>query len=258
MWKYADKPDADVAYLTAALTRAALVNKFRELFGREPVAGDVDTPMMVKDARVPEIVLAGIDHDIIPLLVTCAVEQSKNVEGVLPELNGRTLLYVIHDDAPASVSLEAVKEYADLPDDAREVVVGDAAASASITIEDGVAYLPKATSTIEIGVYVDEAGLAEEFQYRLKSQGGEQLPQDAKVRIFDELFNDLPGGESNKEQAMRSRLLAVVGLAEVLPAAQRPVAEDMRAPGPGGEPAPAEGAEPPEAHKSEPTPAETP
>jgi len=229
------KPDADVAYLTAAIVRDAMVAKFRELFGREPVTSEQGDPMVVKDARVPDIILGGVDHDIIPILKACGIENSKNAEDVLPEINGATLLYVIHDDDPASIALEGVKEYAELAADAREVVATDAASSANLTIEDGTAYLPKATSTIEIGIYVDNQGLAEEFQYRLKNEGGEDLPQDKKVQIFDELFGDLPGGESNKEQAVRVTLMAVVGLEGALPASQKPIADNMVAPGPGGQ-----------------------
>ena len=236
MFRLSDvKPDADVAYLTAAITRDALTTKFRELFGRDPVAVDKDEPLVVKEAKVPEIILSGIDPDIIPVLQACAVEHSDNAEAPLPDIDNSTLLYTIHDDTPAKIALEAVKEYQEMADDARDVVVNDAAAQANINIEDGTAYLSKAGSTIEIGIYVINAEFAELFEFKLENAGGQTLDQDKKVQVFDELFNELPGGESSKESTVRSQLMALVGLAEALPVGQKPVAENMRAPGPGGE-----------------------
>ena len=236
MFRLSDaKPDADVAYLTSAITRDALTTKFRELFGRDPVAVDKDEPLVVKEAKVPEIILSGIDPDIIPVLQSCAVEHSDNAEAQLPEIDGSTLLYTIHDDTPAKIALEAVGEYADMADDARDVVVGDAAAQANINIQDGTAYLSKSQSTIEIGIYVINAPFAELFQFKLENSGGQTLEQDKQVQVFDELFNELPGGESPKESTVRSQLMAVVGLADALPAGQKPVAENMKAPGPGGQ-----------------------
>ena len=225
----ADKPGADVAYLTAAITRQALVSKFKSLFGREPVAVD-NEPLVVKQAKVPEMVLSGVDHDIVSVLQASAVEQSTNAEAALPELNAQTLLYVIHDDTPASIALTEVQEYTDLGD-TQDAVTNDLP---DINVTDGVAYLSKAASTLAIGIYVLNSEFGELFQYRLENEGGNSLPVDKKVEIFDELYNELPGGEANKEQNTRSLLLTVVGLAEVLPVGQRPVAEDMQAPGPGG------------------------
>jgi hypothetical protein len=234
MFKLADvKPDADVAYLSAAVIRDALVTKFKELFGREPVAQEKDSPLAVKDTKVPEIILGGVDHDIIPLLKASAVQHSVIAEDTLPDISGCTLLYVIHDDTPAKIALAAVPEYSEMADDARDAVIQDAANTGNLNIEEGVAYLSTELSTIIIGIYVDNSALAQEFQYRLENAGGLELDTAAKLKVFDELYSDLPGGESNKEQTVRSELLTVVGLGETLPAEQRPVAQDMQAPGPG-------------------------
>lgn len=228
------KPDADVAYLSAAIIRDALFAKFRELFGRDPVAVDQQEPLVVKDAKVPEIILGGVDHDIIPILRASAVEHSKANAGEMPEIPNAILLYIINEDTPAKISLEAVKEYQEMDSAARDAVVSAAAETEAMNVEDGVAYVSKDLSTLEIGVYAGTQEFAQEFQYRLENAGGTQLDEQSKLKVFDQLLADLPGGDAVKESDARTNLLRAVGLTSALPAGEQ-TPDNLKAPGPQGQ-----------------------
>lgn len=230
MIRFSQKPNADTEYLGSAITRDAIVNKFRNLFGREPVADGVDTPLRVEDGRVPDLILKSVEPEVARLLRASAIEASAIAAGEVPEIEGTTLLYIITDDAAASISLAAVPEYADTDPASADSTIAAINDGGDINISDGTAHLSPELSAIDIGIFVDNQLLAEEFQYRLESAGGEGLDDNAKTRVFDDVFAALPTGDAD-DANIREALLAVVGLtSQLTPEAEPPPGQ--KAPGP--------------------------
>jgi hypothetical protein len=212
MFKIAIEADADIAYLSSAIVREALKLKFKKMFGRDPVAVDVNDPLVVKDTRVPDMVASSIDSEIATILKASAIESAKNVEGI-PQPDNATFLYKILDDTSASVSLEALKEYQDIEDTAREATVSNLSGEGSgITIENGMANVVDDRANIDIGIFIDNTLFAEEFQYNLAQAGGEALDPKEKETVFNNIFNLLPGDANQKDASVRENLLKVVGL----------------------------------------------
>lgn len=212
------RPSADVEYLASALIRDAVRNKFRDLFGRDPVERSAESPMRVDNGRVPDLVLESVDANVAKLLKASAIEASDNASGDVPDINNCTLLYTVLDDAQAHIALESVKEYQTLNSAAREATVAAVNELEDVNIEGGAAYIAPEHSTIRIGIFVDNKLLGEEFQYRLEAAGGKAINTEDKVKIFDMLFNDLPGGDNVQEGDVRSKLMGVVGLGQEAPA----------------------------------------
>ena len=239
MLKFSETNDADIEYLRSAIIRDALTEKFRNLFGLDPVAVDVSEPMKIAEAPVPEMLLSSLDSNISSLLKASAVENSKNISGNVPDISGNTLVYTVIDDSPADVSLEAVEEYVVMDDASRDVTVSAVSESAvDINIEEGMAYVSGDLSNIEIGIFVDNKGFAMEFSKRIENSGGDDIDYDKKVDIFNELYDELPGGANNHVEGLRNSLLKVVGLTKELPASEQDeVPEELKenknpAPGP--------------------------
>jgi hypothetical protein len=233
---FADSPaNADIAYLTSAFIRDAMIEKFNTLFGQKPASKGADEPMSVKETRVPSMISESVDHEIAGMLLASAVEHSKSVSGDLPEIAQTTLLYTVLDDDPASVALESVPEFQQMDKAASDSTISAINEHQEITIKDGMCYLPKELSTIEIGVYADNQTFAKEFQYRLQNMGGTQIGEKEKLKVFDDIFNSLPGGDSLVESDARTNLLKVVGLTSALTPSQK-TPEQMKAPGPQPEP----------------------
>lgn len=226
MIKFADKPNADVEYLSSGILHAAMVSKFNKLFGRDPVQKSQDEPMVVIDTVVPNMILDSVDHEVAAALKASAVEHTLKFSAEVPEMEGATLLYTVLDDDPATVSLEAVPEY-------KEMSETDATVSAlnGITVKDGIAYVDAENSGIEIGVFVSNEEYAAEFMRDLENAGGAEIGEDEKRKVFDDLFNKLPGGESLKESDAKNTLLKVVGLTATLPNSLK-TPDAMLAPGP--------------------------
>lgn len=225
------KPTADVEYLSSAIIRDALVNKFVELFGREPISQSTEQPLTITDARVPGMILESVDHDVAALLKASAVEQSSTATGSIPLIENATLLYTVLDDSPAKVSLEAVTEYKSMDSTVQDTVLTAVDEQDELNIQDGVAYVTGGLATLEIGIHVDNAGFAEEFQYRLQQAGGATISEQDKLNVFSQLYTALPGGDSIKESDVRPVLLSVVGMSGA-EGANTKVPDAIKAPGP--------------------------
>lgn len=212
MIKISDKVDADVAYLTSAIVRDAMTEKFKNILGLDPVQLESDDPMTVTEGKVPEEVLSSVDPDIAPLLKASAVENNYRSSGEIPEVSGSTLLYSILNDQPASISLEAVEEYTQMDKSAVDATTAKVSEQDSINISDGIAYLTQDHSGIEVGIFVDNEGFGKEFQYRIENIGGNDINGDEKLAVFNELFEELPGGDNSRVEGLHNELLGVVGL----------------------------------------------
>ena len=211
MIKYAQKPNADVEYFTSAIIRDALDNKFEKLFGRDPVAVEIDDAHKVEDTRIPDMVAESVNPQIATMLKASAIE-ANNPEAEIPAPPNSTLLYKIVDENPAEISLDAIPEYAEIEESAREATISAVAAQDDINITDGIAYVSGTTATINIGIYVDNTKFASEFQYELQQAGGDDLAVEEKEQVFDALFTQLPGGSEEVNESVRTNLLEVVGL----------------------------------------------
>lgn len=211
MIKYAQKPNADVEYFTSAIIRDALDKKFEKLFGRDPVAVEIDDANKVEDTRIPDMVAESVNPQIASMLKASAIEAS-NPEAEIPAPPNSTLLYKIVDENPAEISLESIPEYAEIEESAREATISAVAAQDDINIIDGIAYVSGITATINIGIYVDNTKFASEFQYELQQAGGDDLAVEEKEQVFDALFTSLPGGSEEVNESVRTNLLEVVGL----------------------------------------------
>ena len=232
MMTFADaKPTADIEYLSSAIIHAAVTAKFKELFGRDPVEKSKDAPLVVENTVVPGLIVDSVDQDVARLLKASAVEHSKARSGDLIPPPNATLLYTMLEDTAASVALEAVPEYVGMDSAASDATLSAVNDQQNITIEEGMAHVSPDLSSIEIGVYCDNKAFAETFQLNLANSGGADINEDAKVKVFDYLYNTLPGGEALKESNARNNLLAVVGLTAALPADMR-TPDAMKAPGP--------------------------
>ena len=225
------KPTADIEYLSSAIIEAALAGKFKDLFGRDPVYKSPDVPMKVEDTRVPTMIADSVDPQVAAMMKASAIEASTEASGKVPAINNATLLYIIKDTEPASVSLESIEEYTTMDPAAADATVQAVSEQDHINIEEGIAYLSPERSTISIGIFVENTPFAEEFQYRLENAGGNELPPEKKEQVFDDLFNLLPGGEGTQAEDLRQTLLKVVGLTEALTPAEQ-VPEGKKAPGP--------------------------
>jgi hypothetical protein len=231
MLKFSDsKPSADIAYLSSAITKEALTNKFQDLFGRDPVYEDPDSPMKVTDTRVPTMISNTVDPQIATMLRASAVEDTPNASGEIEDVDNATLLYTLKDTEPAQISLEAISEYKELDSSAVDSTLSAISETDEINIEQGVAYLSPQESTIQIGIFVDNTDFAEEFQYRLENSGGDELSPEEKESVFTSLYEDLPGGDNVLVEGVRTDLLKVVGLTSALSEDQQ--AEGNEAPGP--------------------------
>jgi hypothetical protein len=231
----ADTPNADVAYLSSAFIRDAMVEKFNTLFGQKPTSKGDNEPLQVTEVRVPSMISESVDHEVARIIVANAVEHSKSVSGSLPAIDSATLLYTVLDDEPASIAIEGVKEYQQMDKSASDATLSAINDSQDITIEDGMAHLSKELSAIEIGVYAYNDEFAKEFQYRLQNTGGTDIAEDKKLKVFDDLYNSLPGGESMSDTDARTNLLKVVGLTSTLSPSDR-TSPQMTAPGPQPQP----------------------
>jgi hypothetical protein len=207
----ADRPDADVEYLTSAIIREALANKFQKLFGRDPVSTDVNEPQKVEDTRIPDMVSESVNPHIASMLKASAIEAAKNSRGEIPSPPNSTLLYRMLDDDPAEISLQAVPEYLEIDEASRDATEAAVAGQDDINIEEGTAYVIGDSAVVDIGVFVDNKAFAAEFQYELEQAGGDALSVEEKENVFDNIFTQLPGGNEVNEN-VRSQLLSVVGL----------------------------------------------
>lgn len=225
------KPTADIEYLSSAIVKEALTAKFKDLFGRDPVYMSPEEPMRVDDARVPTLISDSVDPQIAAMLKSSAVESSIDAAGTLPEIENATLVYTIKDTEPAAVSLEAVEEYVALDPASADATAQVVSEQDDVNIEEGTAYLSPDKSTIDIGIFVENTPFAEEFQYRMENAGGAALSPEEKEKVFDELFEDLPGGDDTQVANLRQTLLKVVGLTESLTPEEK-VPEGREAPGP--------------------------
>ena len=240
MIKYSDaKSTADIEYLSSAIVRDAMTEKFRNVFGLDPVQHD-DEPAVIAEGKVPENILASVDPNIATVLKASAVEESENASGSVPDIESATLLYTILNDEPASIALDAVAEYQEMDSASRDATVAVVAEQDGINIEDGVAYLSQDQSGIEIGIFVDNQPFAEELSHRVENAGGDSISHDEKMSLFDELVAELPGGDNNQEEGLRNSLLAVVGLTEALPESDKaqvaPEDQELKNPAPGPQP----------------------
>jgi len=225
------KPTADIEYLSSAIIKEALTAKFQDLFGRDPVYLSPDEPMKVEDARVPTMISNSVDPHISTMLKASAIESNVDSSGEIPEIGNSTLLYSIRDEEPAAVSLDAVEEYQALDGASADATAQSVSELDDINIEEGMAYLSPDKSAINIGVFVDNTEFAGEFQYRLENAGGNALSPEEKITVFDQLFQDLPGGDDIQVEEVRQTLMKVVGLTSGLsPDAKVP--EGNEAPGP--------------------------
>lgn len=212
MIKIADKVDADVSFLSSAIVRDAMTEKFRNITGLDPVQLDTDDAMTVKEGKVPEEVLGSVDPDIAPMLKSSAVENNYRASSEIPDIPNTTFIYSLLNDKPATVSLDSIEEYQQMDDSAVDATVSKVSARDDINIEDGIAYLTQDSSAIEIGIFLDNNLFAKEFQYRLENMGGSNISGDEKLAVFNELFEELPGGDNNREEGLHNELLGVVGL----------------------------------------------
>lgn len=212
MIKQGQKPEADVEYLTSAIIREALDQKFQKLFGRDPVSTDINEAHRVEDARIPDMVAESVNPQIASMLKASAIEAAKNESGELPNPPNATLLYKIVDENTANISLESISEYTDIDDVARDATEAAVSAQDHINIEDGIAYVSGAPAIINIGVFVDNEEFAAEFQYELEQAGGDTLAVDEKEQIFNNIFEQLPGGSEEVNENVRIQLLDVIGL----------------------------------------------
>ena len=224
------KPTADVEYLSSAIIADAVFNKFRDMFGRDPVEKTSDAPMKIVDARIPTMIADSVDPQIARILKASAVEASRNASGEIPQEENATLLYTIVDEEPAEIALDSVEEYRALDTSVADSVAHAVSESEDINIEEGVAHVSPALSTLLIGIFADNTLLGEEFQYRLEQAGGNKLSGDEKVAVFDQLYNDLPGGDDLFKENLREELMKVVGLTSEVTPENTP--EPMKAPGP--------------------------
>jgi len=225
------KPSADVEYLSSAIIKEALTEKFRDLFGRDPVYMDSEEPMRVEDARIPSMIADSVDPQIASMLKSSAIESNTDSSGKVPSINNATLLYTIKADDPAEVSLESLEEYVGMDPASRDSTIHAVSEQDTINITDGVAYLSPERSAINVGVFVDNNEFASEFQYRLEQAGGNGLSPEEKETVFQELFEDLPGGDDVQVPDVRQALLKVVGLTSAL-SPEQSVPEGKEAPGP--------------------------
>ena len=225
------KPSADVEYLAAALIRDAVRQKFMDLFGRTPVERTADSPMVVKDSRVPDMIGTTVDPVIAKMLKSSAIEVSEHAAGEVPPINNCTLLYAFVDKEPSQVSLESVKEYQELDKAAVDATLAKINEMQDINIQEGIAFVSADHSAIEVAVYIDNGLLAEEFQYRTAAAGGNQITSEDKVEIFNDLYQELPGGERAESGTVKSNLMRVVGLGEEAPS-QAAIPDAAKAPGP--------------------------
>jgi len=229
MYKVA-KSGADVQYLSSAIVQEGLKQKFKSLFGRDPVARTETDPMKVVDARIPDIIAETINSDIAKVLKTTAIESTENTSGELPEINNATLLYTILEDTPIKITLEGIPEFLELQDNVEPVLtaIND---TTGISVQEGTAYLPAEYSAITVGIFVDNKLFGAEFQYRLSNAGGNEIEGEKKKEVFDNLYSELPGGDQKTEENVKQDLLKVVGLNEYVTQESTPPPE-KQAPGP--------------------------
>lgn len=225
------KPTADIEYLASAIIRQAIISKFQTLFGRVPVAKDQEQPLAVTNTRVPDLLVESVDPTISRMLVASAVEHSPRLSGELTPPPNSTLLYTVLDTEPASVALDGVPEYREMDTAASDSVVAELSNLPGLTVADGMAYVSKELSAIEIGIYSDNQEFASEFQYRLEQVGGPQVQESDKQQVFEDLYKALPGGEKLKESDAHTKLLKVVGLTGSLPP-EAQITNKTKAPGP--------------------------
>jgi len=240
MIKYSDaKSTADIEYLSSAIVRDAITEKFRNIFGLDPVQ-HTDEPMVIAEGKVPENILASVDPNISAILKASAVEETEHASGTVPDIESATLLYTLLNDEPASISLDAITEYQEMDTASRDATVAVVSEQDSINIEDGIAYLAQDQSGIEIGIFSDNQPFAEELSHRVENAGGDDISHDEKITLFDELLAELPGGDNNQEEDLRNNLLKVVGLTEALPESDKseiaPEDQELQNPAPGPQP----------------------
>ena len=225
------KPTADIEYLSSAIIENAVIDKFEQLFGRTPISKNVDEPLHVEDTRVPTMISESVDSTIATMLKASAVESSVIAEGELPLIESAVLLYTMLDDTPAQIALDSIDEYQALDEASADTTAHSVSEQPEINISEGVAYLSPDMSTILIGVFVDKDLFAKEFQFRIENSGGIEISPDEKEKVFSELYEELPGGDSTQQPNLRQDLAEVIGLTSAMTPEQQ-VADEDKAGGP--------------------------